>query len=221
MVSPQFFFATLLSQNKTVDYTKPLHPWLKFIRFTALVWNGRNVPRGFCLFEHYYLVKNVFRRHLPYCHFSSLTWRWDNSFHGKFGHYLNILGHWRLRLSIFCSIKSIWTEILKAEFTKHQMYKCCLYKQRLKSFILNEKLSKRYKILIFVWFFSLRQRWYGILAFNFSLHVDAPKTLDVLFRECFWPQGFADTVLGTAYLLLLFLKNFFEFHEKSGQSLHG
>ena len=35
-----------------------------------------------------------------------------------------------------------------------------------------------------------------------------------------WPRGFADAVLGTAYLLLLFLlllENFFEFHEKSGQ----
>ena len=43
----------------------------------------------------------------------------------------------------------------------------------------------------------------------------------------FWPRGFADAVLGTAYLLLLlliflflFLENFFEFHEKSGHSLH-
>ena len=37
----------------------------------------------------------------------------------------------------------------------------------------------------------------------------------------FWPRGFADAVLGTAYLLLfLLLENFFEFHEKSGHSLH-
>ena len=36
----------------------------------------------------------------------------------------------------------------------------------------------------------------------------------------FWPRGFADAVLGTAYLLfLLLLENFFEFHEKSGHSL--
>ena len=35
----------------------------------------------------------------------------------------------------------------------------------------------------------------------------------------FWPRGFADAVLGTAYLLFL-LENFFEFHEKSGHSLH-
>ena len=37
----------------------------------------------------------------------------------------------------------------------------------------------------------------------------------------FWPRGFADAVLRTAYLLLfLLLENFFEFHEKSGHSLH-
>ena len=33
--------------------------------------------------------------------------------------------------------------------------------------------------------------------------------------KSFWPRGFADAVLGKAYLLLLFLENFFEFHEKS------
>ena len=39
--------------------------------------------------------------------------------------------------------------------------------------------------------------------------------------KAFWPWGFADAVLGMAYLLLfLFLENFFEFHEKSGHSLH-
>ena len=41
----------------------------------------------------------------------------------------------------------------------------------------------------------------------------------------FWPRGFADAVLGTAYLLfllllLLLLENFFEIHEKSGHFLH-
>ena len=34
--------------------------------------------------------------------------------------------------------------------------------------------------------------------------------------ESFCPRGFADAALGTAYLLLLFLEIFFEFHEKSG-----
>ena len=40
--------------------------------------------------------------------------------------------------------------------------------------------------------------------------------------KSFWPRGFADAVLGKAYLLLLFLlflENFFEFHEKSGPLL--
>ena len=42
----------------------------------------------------------------------------------------------------------------------------------------------------------------------------------ILRKIHFWPRGFADAVLGTAYLLLLFLENFFEFHEKSGHFLH-
>ena len=48
----------------------------------------------------------------------------------------------------------------------------------------------------------------------------------VIFSAFFLPRGFADAVLGTAYLLfllfllLLLLENFFEFHEKSGHSLH-
>ena len=64
--------------------------------------------------------------------------------------------------------------------------------------------------------------WLCIKTWFMQSNLEIPTTFH------FWPRSFADAVLGTAYLLLLlllllflfFLENFFEFHEKSGHSLH-
>ena len=65
--------------------------------------------------------------------------------------------------------------------------------------------------------------WLSALSLA-SNHLYLIKTPSIQLLS-FWPRGFADAVLGTAYLLFLlllflFLENFFEFHEKSGHSLH-
>ena len=50
---------------------------------------------------------------------------------------------------------------------------------------------------------------------------DNPHYMKQWVAEFFWPRGFGDAVLRTAYLLLLllFLENFFEVQEKSGHFL--
>ena len=79
-------------------------------------------------------------------------------------------------------------------------------------------------------FLTERLRWRGLRNGLFVVVV-VGKLFWILRKKwtftalllCFWPRGFADAVLETAYLLLLlflFLENFFEFHEKSGHSLH-
>ena len=61
----------------------------------------------------------------------------------------------------------------------------------------------------------------GRIYSNISFHFAAEKNKNINHSVLFWPRGFADSVLGKAYLLLLlfFSENFFEFHEKGGPLL--
>ena len=72
---------------------------------------------------------------------------------------------------------------------------------------------------VFVYPFLYKWSWEWSFQKYKRICVMDNETLGI---SSFWPRVFADAVLGTAYLLLLllFLENVFQFHEKSGHLLH-
>ena len=90
------------------------------------------------------------------------------------------------------------------------------------------KISSNILMIYFTMFWVRYKNFQNLITYFYInwTEVDLHSTynfMNVFMAISFWPRGFADAVLGTAYLLLflfLLLEKFFEFHEKSGHSLH-